>query len=74
MQHDDLVGTNDGAELVGYDDDRLARDDLADGKAHPLLGSFYESCGCVEESSPLSSMAEMAVCVMNVVTQSSLLS
>ena len=37
MQHDDLVGTNDGAELVGYDDDRLARDDLADGKAHPLL-------------------------------------
>ncbi len=37
-------------------------------------GSFYESCWCVEESSPLSSMAEMAVCVMNVVTQSSLLS
>ena len=49
MQHDDLVGTNDGAELVGYDDDRLARDDLADGKAHPLLVlRVDERCRLVE--------------------------
>ena len=49
MQHDDLVGTRDGAELVGYDDDRLARDDLADGTAHPLLVlRVDERCRLVE--------------------------